>query len=236
LSRSPGARAALYACGWIKKYGQLQTLLDECEGRGEFERSAALAVWHGDLNSCVLALQRGAEEVRALVEEGHADNPNSMNKYSETLSLIAMCVAGFNVKAANDGTMRTTILWSSACDNLLQRPDMISAEDKTSSQVHLQGVSYLRAILIFLQNIGKIDYNKTIYDEGLSLADRVGFACCFLPPADLHSFLDTSMKRCIEVGNLEGLLITGLDKRGIALLQSYVDIYSDVQTAALISW
>jgi hypothetical protein len=57
-----------------------------------------------------------------------------------------------------------------------------------------------------------------------------------LPRADLHSFLDTSIKRCIEFGNLEGLLITGLDKRGIALLQSYVDIYSDVQTAALISW
>jgi len=167
--------------------------------------------------------------VRELVEEGHAD-PYSMIKYSETLSLIAMCVAGFNEKAANDGTMRTTTLWSSACDNLLQRPDMMSAEDNTP------GVSYLRAILIFLQNIGNVDYNKTIYDRGLSLADRVGFACRFLPRADLHSFLDMSIKRCIEFGNLEGLLITGLDKRGIALLQSYVDIYSDVQTAALISW
>jgi hypothetical protein len=193
-------------------------------------------VWHGDLNSCVLALQRGSEDVRALVEGGRADTPHSTNKYSETLSLIAMCVAGFNVKPANDGTMKTTTLWSSACDNLLQRSDMISAKDYHSSKAQLPGVSYLRAILIFLQNIGNADYRKTIDDEGLSLADRVGFACRFLPRADLHSFLDTSLKRCIHLGNLEGLLITGLDRRGIALLQSYVDLYSDVQTAALISW
>ena len=165
----------------MKKYGSLQNQLDECEGRGNFERSAAMAVWHGDLNSCVLALQRGADDVRALVEEGDADTPYPTNKYSETLSLIAMCVAGFNVKAANDGSMRTTTLWSSACDNLLQRPDITSAKDNHSSQVQLPGVSYLRAILIFLQNIGNVDYNKTIYDEGLSLADRVGFACRFLP-------------------------------------------------------
>ncbi|KAL3809188.1 hypothetical protein ACHAXA_000707, partial [Cyclostephanos tholiformis] len=232
---SPLRRMALYACGWIGKYGQLQNLLDECEGRGDFERSAALAVWHGDLNSCVLALQRGAEDVRALAEEGRANAPHLSNKYSETLSLIAMCVAGFNVKPANDGTMRTTTLWSSACDNLLQRPDIISAKDYNSLQVQPPGVSYLRAILIFLQNIGNADYRKTIDDEGLSLSDRVGFACRFLPRADLYSFLDASIKRCIQLGNLEGLLITGLDRRGIALLQSYVDLYSDVQTAALIS-
>jgi len=247
---SPMRRAALNACGWIKKYGVLQDLLDECEGRGEFERSAALAVWHGDLNSCVAALTRGAEDVRALVEEEYDDGPssaksgvtrrssannNNCESYSETLSLIAMCVAGFNVTTASDGTMKTTNLWSSACDNLLRRPD-ISPVDSNSLQVQLSGVSYLRAILLFLQNIGsEAGFKKTIYNEGLSLADRAGFACRFLPRADLYSFLDTSMRKCIKFGHLEGLLITGLDKRGIGLLQSYMDRSSDVQTAALIS-
>jgi len=224
---SPLRRAALNICGWMKEYGALQSLLDECESRGEFERSAALAIWHGDLNSCVMALQRGAEDVKALSGEGGYSTADS-----ERLNLIAMCVAGFNVMAGSDGVMRTTKLWSDACNNLLQRPDMKSKKDSDSSS----GVSYLRGILLFLQNIGgNAGFNKTIYDEGLSLADRVAFACRFLPRAELHLFLDTSMRRCIEIGNLEGLLITGLDKRGILILQSYVDRFADVQTAALIS-
>ena len=56
----PFVRAARNACGWIKKFGVLRDLLDECETRGEFERSAALAAWHGDLGECVAALRRGA--------------------------------------------------------------------------------------------------------------------------------------------------------------------------------
>ena len=225
---SPLRRAALTVCGWIKKYGTLQSLLDECESRDEYERSAALAIWHGDLNSCVMALHRGAENVKALSNEGGYSTADS-----ETLNLIAMCVAGFNVIAGgSDGVMRTTKLWSDACNNLLQRPDMTSTKDSDLSG----GVSYLRGILLFLQNIGgNAGFNKTIYDEGLSLADRVAFACRFLPHAELQVFLDTSMRRCIEIGNLEGLLITGLDKRGILILQSYVDRFADVQTAALIS-
>jgi hypothetical protein len=39
----------------------------------------------------------------------------------------------------------------------------------------------------------------------------------------------------MKYGDLEGIVITGLDKRGIALLQSYVDRHADVQTAALMS-
>ena len=54
------------------------------------------------------------------------------------------------------------------------------------------GVSYLRAILLLLQNIDSETggFHKTIYNEGLSLDDRVGFACRFLPCVDLFSFLD----------------------------------------------
>ncbi|EED88181.1 hypothetical protein THAPSDRAFT_269896 [Thalassiosira pseudonana CCMP1335] len=180
---------ALNACGWIKKYGVLRDLLDECEARGEFERSAALAIWHGNIGECVAALQRGAEDMREL-----------------TLSLIAMCVAGFNMTMGSDGVPKTSTVWSNA------------------------------SICTFLLNLGKENgLNKTIHDEGLSLADRVAFSCRFLSRADLRSFLDTSLRKCLKTGNIEGLLITGLDKRGIGLIQSFVDRCSDVQTAALIS-
>jgi len=140
---------------------------------------------------------------------------------------------------ASDGTMKTTNLWSGACTNLLRRPDIAVATMGSTNSSQVQplppGVSYLRAILLFLQDIGSVTggFRKTIYNEGLSLADRVGFACRFLPRADLYSFLTS--RKCIKNGSLEGLLITGLDKRGIGLLQSYMDRTSDVQTAALIS-
>jgi len=209
-------------------------LIDECEARGEFERSAALAVFHGDLSACVSALQRGAEDVIKLVEEGSSEKGEVQDKhlqsYSETLSLIAMCVSGFNVTASSGGRKKTTPLWSNACDNLLRRSG-ITTDNKT-----LQ-VSYLRAILVFLQSIGSDDgFDKTINNEGLSLADRVAVACRFLPRASLKSFLESSMNKCIKHGNLEGLLITGLNEQGIELIQSYTDITSDVQSAALMSW
>ena len=70
----------------------------------------------------------------------------------------------------------------------------------------------------------------------LCLADRVGVAIRFLNRADLRSFLDLSLRQCLQKGNLEGLIITGLDRRGVGtmIIQSYVDKTSDVQTAALV--
>lgn len=210
-------------------------------------------MWHGDLNGCVTILQRGAEDMRSLVlvkeDDGDADARGSSKggnysseSYSETLSLVAMCVAGFTAVAASDGTMKTSSLWSSACANLLRRPDFAAAE-KASEGAAPQlpaGVAYLRAVLVFLQNVGSEaeesgGFRKTIQDETLSLCDRVGFACRFLSRADLYAFLDAAVKKCNELGSLDGLLITGLDKRGIGLLQSYLDRSADVQTVALVS-
>eukprot|EP00804_Cyclotella_cryptica_P030241 CCRYP_017117-RA/>CCRYP_017117-RA protein AED:0.04 eAED:0.04 QI:260/1/1/1/0.83/0.85/7/841/1309 len=238
---SPMRRAALNACGWMKKYGALRNLLDDCESRGEFERSAALAIWHGNLGECVAALQRGADEVRELASHqtgnrgGDSCSPTkaSLEAYAETLSLIAMVVAGFNMSTAADGSMKTSTVWSNACERLLLRPDITPSEESYSISLS-QGISYLRAICTFLLNIGD-GFNRTIYDEGLSLADRVAVATRFLSRADLRSFLDSCLRKCHKTGNLEGIIITGLDKRGVGIIQSYMDRTSDVQTAALIS-
>jgi hypothetical protein len=35
----------------------LRNLLHDCESRGNFERSAALAIWYGNLGECVAALE-----------------------------------------------------------------------------------------------------------------------------------------------------------------------------------
>lgn len=224
------------ACGWVKKYGVLRHLLDDCESRGEFERSAAIALWHGNIGECVAVLQRGAEESRGLAKKQVGDQVSVQKKswlvHSETLSLVAMVVAGYSVSTLPDGSIQTSSVWRKACESLLLRPD-ISPPEHTSVDHPLQGICYLRAICVFLLNIGN-GFGKTIFDENLSLADRVGVAVRFLSRVDLRSFLDLSLRKCLKNGDLQGIIISGLDKRGLGLVGSYVDKTADVQSAALI--
>ena len=78
------------ACGWIGKFG-LKDVLDSIESQGDFERSAALAVWNSDLGEAVSALQRGAENVRARSSRGESSDDLESAHYAETLELVAMC-------------------------------------------------------------------------------------------------------------------------------------------------
>lgn len=134
----------------------------------------------------------------------------------------ALGIAGYSSGNKAD----TGSVWRSACESLLRRSDLTIGKSS----------AYLRAICLFLINVSEEDGLKvTLSDEKLSLSDRCAFATIFLSRIDLKEFLEKKVSMCIESGNLEGILITGLDKMGIALLQSYVDKFSDVQSAALIS-
>ncbi len=94
----------------------------------------------------------------------------------------------------------------------------------------------MRAICSFLMKVGsEDDLVETLEDELLNLSDRVAFACIFLARDELKQFLESTLDACIVSPNLEGVLISGMNRKGIALLQSYVDCYSDVQTVALVS-
>jgi hypothetical protein len=149
-------------------------------------------------------------------------------QYAETLQLVAMCIAGYSGNANPNST--STNIWRNACEGLLRRQD-VSREN-----VHLDHIPYLRAVCLFLVNIGQDGgLDKILYDETLSLCDRVGFACCFLSRSELRIYLKNCVLDCLSIGNIEGIIITGLSKQGIELLHSYVDHFSDVQTATLIS-
>jgi len=222
---SPVRRVALTACGWIGKFG----LRESFEAEIQFERSAALAVWHGDLGKGVDALQHGADDVRMHIVNGKKGKYFSQ-QYAETLELVAMCVAGYSGRNCKDTP--SSAIWRRACDNLLNRPD-ISNTNASEGGIR---ASYLRAICTFLVNVGEGNsLQATLHDQMLSLSDRVAFACLFLPRKELRMYLESCIATCTRSGNLEGIVVTGLDKRGIAILQSYVDKCSDVQTAALIS-
>lgn len=48
----------------------------------------------------------------------------------------------------------------------------------------------------------------------------------------LPRYIDKLTNEMKEVGNLEGILLTGLTKDGVDLMESYVDLTGDVQTAS----
>lgn len=67
------------------------------------------------------------------------------------------------------------------------------------------------------------------------MSDRIAFACQFLCDTKLAEYIKDMIKTCIETGDLNGLLLTGVTNEGITLLQRYLNRTDDVQTVALIS-
>jgi len=97
-------------------------------------------------------------------------------------------------------------------------------------------VAYIRSVLKFLISLGSDNYyQEVVSDASLSLCDRVGFACRFLPRDDLYKFIEKCLKACQANGDCEGITVTGIESEGIKIMQSYVDLTADVQTAALVT-
>lgn len=202
----------------------LESVMVDCEDSGEYERSAALAVWHGDIGAAVDALQRGAD----VMMKRSTNNSGFSAKYAETLELVSLSVAGY--RGGNIEASSSSHVWRKACANLLRRADL------SDPLIMQTGAGYLRHVLKFLMTIGIDDSHKEVMgDATLSLCDRVAFACRFLSGADLRLFLNKCVSDCQSTGNVEGITVTGMEKLGIQILQSYVDRYSDVQTAALVT-
>ncbi|GAB6033307.1 hypothetical protein CHUAL_013078 [Chamberlinius hualienensis] len=125
------------------------------------------------------------------------------------LAMIAMSLSGY--------TEDKTSLWRDMCDKLrsqLQDP-------------------YLRAMFAFLTSDND-SYEDVLNEEGVSIQDRAAFASIYLPDNKLAEHLSKVIHRLQESASLDGLLLTGMGDQGINLLQKYVDLTSDVQTASLI--
>ena len=203
--------------------------MDECEACCEFERSAALAVWHEDIGAAVDTLQRGSSLIlRQLAQPSRTKHfkPHHTEKYAEALDLVSLSIAGYRGSDAQSSASR---VWRKACANLLQRPEL-------SNDLPGNSVGYLRHILKFLMTIGLDNSHKDVLsDASLGLCDRVAFACRFLVRADLQQFLEECVSESERTGNVEGLILTGVEKRGVLILQSYMDNSADVQSATLIT-
>lgn len=93
---------------------------------------------------------------------------------------------------------------------------------------------YLRGVFGFLAADSE-NYENVLNESGISLADRMAFACVFLNDQKLLEYVKATIHQCIGQGDLHGLLLTGASAEGISLLQSHLDLTDDVQTVAVIS-
>ncbi|KAJ7929151.1 hypothetical protein B0H13DRAFT_2311009 [Mycena leptocephala] len=91
---------------------------------------------------------------------------------------------------------------------------------------------YFRAMLTHL-TLG--DWSEVLDEETLPFGERLAIAFQFLDDKMLSSYLHRSVDNSCHRGDIDGLLVTGLTKRGMDILQGYVDRSGDVQTAAILS-
>lgn len=88
--------------------------------------------------------------------------------------------------------------------------------------------AYLRAALAFLC----LDFAYILRESKLSLADRIAIACLYLNEEDLATHLKRAREHAMQRGDLQGILLTGLNKEGVLLMQRYIDKSADVQTVS----
>ncbi|GKZ86601.1 hypothetical protein AnigIFM56816_002012 [Aspergillus niger] len=89
---------------------------------------------------------------------------------------------------------------------------------------------YARAILAL---VSKGDWRSVIQETTLPLRYRIEVALRWLPDDDLTSYLHETTTTAIQQGDIEGILLTGLNHSAMDLFQSYINKYHDIQTAVL---
>uniref|UniRef100_W5MZ29 Missing oocyte, meiosis regulator, homolog (Drosophila) n=1 Tax=Lepisosteus oculatus TaxID=7918 RepID=W5MZ29_LEPOC len=131
----------------------------------------------------------------------------SSGKGDLNLNVVAMALSGY--------TDEKNSLWREMCSTLrlqLSNP-------------------YLCVMFAFLTSEPGA-YDGVLYESRVAVRDRVAFACMFLSDGQLPRFIEKLTNEMKEAGNLEGILLTGLTKDGVDLMESYVDRTGDVQTAS----
>ncbi|KDQ55662.1 hypothetical protein JAAARDRAFT_180432 [Jaapia argillacea MUCL 33604] len=91
---------------------------------------------------------------------------------------------------------------------------------------------YFRAMLTHLTSS---DWSEVLEEEAIPLRERLAIAFQFLDDPAVSAYLRRTAERAITRGDIEGIVITGLTPAGIDILQNYLNITGDVQTAAILS-
>lgn len=91
---------------------------------------------------------------------------------------------------------------------------------------------YFRAMLTHLISG---DWSEVLEEEVLPFRERLAVAFQFLDDATLSSYLRRTAEQSCARGDIDAIIVTGLTKSGMEILQSYVDRTGDIQTATILS-
>ncbi|EGC39299.1 hypothetical protein DICPUDRAFT_147940 [Dictyostelium purpureum] len=202
-------------CGWgFNQNLPLENMLSRLEKNGEYERAAAMAVFHLDIKRAMLVLTNAVFNINPKTQLNHQNH--CITKEREfSLKVLSIALAGFGGDQHN---ANANSIWRDACKS--------TAKSFTDP--------YLKTCLEFLCSSSDSREIYSIIDDSLiNLDDKIAFSCRYLDSKDLINFVEKNTARVIESGNLRGVLLTGLTSRGVDLLQNYIDKTSDIQTAVL---
>jgi WD repeat-containing protein mio len=91
---------------------------------------------------------------------------------------------------------------------------------------------YLRAMLTHLTTN---DWSEVLDEDSIPLRERLAIALQFLDDKSMSFFLRRTAETASNRGDISGIIVTGLTTAGIEILQSYIDVTGDVQTAVFLS-
>lgn len=129
------------------------------------------------------------------------------NQPTQAHKLLAMAIAGASRREADPD-------WEETCAEI--------ARELTDP--------YARAILAL---VSRGDWNSVIQEATLPLRYRVEVALRWLPDAELSTYVRDTTAEAVRQGDIEGVVLTGLDYPAMDLFQSYINKFGDIQTPVL---
>lgn len=89
---------------------------------------------------------------------------------------------------------------------------------------------YARAVLALVSHG---DWHDVLAETSLPLRDRVGVALMYLDDQELTDYISSTTAECIEQGDIDGVVLTGLTEQSIPLFETYIRKFGDLQTTIL---
>ncbi|KAI1374582.1 hypothetical protein F4677DRAFT_425514 [Hypoxylon crocopeplum] len=90
---------------------------------------------------------------------------------------------------------------------------------------------YLRAIS---SHIATNNWENIANQESLPLRERTFVALRYFNDTKLTQWLDKELKKAIETGDIEGIVLTGITDKLVDIFAKYIEKFNDVQTATLV--
>ncbi|KAA3674201.1 WD repeat-containing protein mio [Paragonimus westermani] len=210
--RSPERSHVLRLCMWrLDDTDEVQRRVFESVcAEGEYGRAATMALFNLKFNWALSFLNRASTVHSSQTKVESKQNSTNEILINQEVGLVSLALAGYT-DSNND-------LWRATCASLFNRLEN----------------PYLRVMFAFLTRQGG-DFNVILYNEDLRLNDRLAFACLYLDDNELLTFVKNTCDQMVLAGRLEAVLLTGIASTDfISLVQNYVDLTGDVQTAAVV--